>query len=59
MKKFAVWIFTFCFLEVINLIPKYISADFYRFYQEVVEFALIFILAEKIKKWVFGDNNND
>ena len=56
MKKLSVWIVACFFLETINLIPKYISADFYAFYQEVVEFALIFILTEKFTKWVFGEN---
>ena len=55
MKKLSVWIVACFFLETINLIPKYISADFYAFYQEVVEFALIFILTEKFTDWVFKD----
>ena len=56
MRKLAVWVLTLSFLTVISTIPKYISADFYAFYQEVVEFALIFILTEKFTKWVFGEN---
>lgn len=62
MRKLAVWVLTLSFLTVISTIPKYISADFYAFYQEVVEFALIFILTEKFTKWVFGEkkgNDND
>ena len=59
MRKLAVWVLTLSFLTVISTIPKYISADFYAFYQEVVEFALIFILTEKFTKWVFSDNKKD
>ena len=55
MRKLAVCVLTLSFLTVISTIPKYISADFYAFYQEVVEFALIFILTEKFTDWVFKD----
>lgn len=59
MKKYAVWTVTFFSLAVINTISKYISADFYRFYQSAIEFALIFILTNKFVKWVFKDFSKD
>ena len=57
MKKIAVFALTIFFLEIVCKLPECISPDFYLYYQKIVEFLLIYILAGKFTDWVFGDRD--